>query len=82
MVWRLQCLIPPRLCRITDYLCEYCRERSKTIDDFYDKLKRKFAVRLFNWIAMSLGQNKVDECQAQLDDCEDWLNIARLTIRL
>lgn len=82
LIRRVRDLIPGKLHRIISDLTRYCRNCSKAASHFYYKFQTKRCVRLFNWMAMSLGQNQISIYQGQVHDCEDWLNVALTTLSL
>ena len=79
---RVRDLIPGNLREIISDLTRYCRRRGRKVSDFYYRFQKEFSVRLLNWMAMSFGRNQISIYQGQLDDCEDWLNIALMTSSL
>jgi hypothetical protein len=80
---RLQALVPETLHRIISDLIRYCRIRGATGSKYYDRFEKKIAVRLFAWFAIStMNHNQTARIQTYINDCEDWLDIAVMTLSL
>ena len=79
---RLGGLVPRKLSDIISDLGWYCRRLGEGIRKFQRRFRRNGTFRLLNMIAMSVGFNRIEQYQAQLEDCETWFNIALLTLHL
>jgi hypothetical protein len=84
-MWSLKPPIPPRLRGIIGSIsefCYYCKLRREAAKDFYNRYRKKYVERLFVWIQLSMGKNKIAKFQARLEYYENWLNVADLTLSL
>jgi hypothetical protein len=81
-VGRLGSLVPRRLSDIIRRLGLYCRNLGESIRGFQRRFRRNGAFRLLNLIGMSVGFNRIEQYQARLEDCENWFNIALITLHL
>jgi conjugal transfer/entry exclusion protein len=84
-MWSLKPPIPRVLRGIIgsmSFFSDYCEQRREAAKNFYNRYRKKFAVRLFTWIQLSMRMNKIAEFQAQLEYYENWLNVADLTLSL
>lgn len=79
---RLGALVPRKLSGIIRALARYCRKLGEGIRDFQRRFRRNGAFKLLNWIGMSVGFNRIEQYQSQLEDCENWFNIALMTLHL
>jgi hypothetical protein len=82
IIKRLQDLVPGKLLKIIKRLIKYCRERRESGSNYYYNYETKFCARFWTWVALSMGQNQSAEIQTHIDHCEDWLDVARMTLPL
>lgn len=84
-MWSLNRPIPRRLRGIIGSMCaycDYCERRREAARVFYNKYRKRLAVKLFIYIGLSMGVNPIAVFRAQLEYYENWLNVADLTLSL
>jgi hypothetical protein len=79
---RLGGLVPRKLSDIIRALGRYCRKLGEGIRGFQRRFRRNEAFKILNWIGMSVGFNRIEQYQSRLEDCENWFNIALMTLHL
>ncbi|KAF4628031.1 hypothetical protein G7Y89_g10123 [Cudoniella acicularis] len=63
-------------------LCDYCRNLGIRIRRFHNKFRKNKSTRWFHYLAVTMGESKIDKYKNHLDDCEAWLAIALMTLSL